>query len=110
MNMESFATDKELVAAACNGSEEAFRKLYDKYWSDLYKLASRRLPSEEDVKDILQETFLSLWKNLHHISVDQSVAGYLFITVRNKLFNFYEKNQVQLNRLLKQPFCPVQSE
>ena len=111
MNKESpEGIDKELIVAACKGSEEAFRKLYEKYWQDLYKIAYRRLPSEEDVKDILQETFISLWKNLHHISVNESLGGYLYTSLRNKIFNYYEKNQVRLKRLMNQPFKPVESE
>jgi RNA polymerase sigma-70 factor, ECF subfamily len=103
-------TDKDLIAAACKGSEEAFRKLYEKYWQDLYKIAYRRLPSEEDVKDILQETFISLWKNLHHISVNESLGGYLYTSLRNKIFNYYEKNGVRLKTLMNQPFKPAESE
>ena len=103
-------TDRELVAAASKGSEEAFQQLYDKYWGDLYKIAYHRLPSEEDVKDVLQETFLSLWKNIHHISVDDNIGGYLYTSVRNKIFNYYEKNQLQLKTLMNRPFIPIQSE
>lgn len=103
-------SDKELIAAACKGSEEAFRKLYEKYWGDLYKIAYRRLSSEEDVKDILQETFISLWKNLHHISVNESLGGYLYTSLRNKIFNYYEKNEVRLESLMSQRFKPVESE
>ena len=103
-------TDRELVAAASKGSEEAFQQLYDKYWGDLYKIAYSRLPSDEDVKDILQETFLSLWKNIHHISVDDNIGGYLYTSVRNKIFNYYEKNQLQLKKFMSLPFIPIQSE
>jgi RNA polymerase sigma-70 factor (ECF subfamily) len=111
MNKESpEGNDKELIVAACKGSEEAFRKLYEKYWKDLYKIAYRRMSSEEDVKDILQETFISLWKNLHHISVNESLGGYLYTSLRNKIFNYYEKNEVRLKTLMNQPFTPVESE
>ncbi len=111
MNKENLqVTDKELIVAACEGSEEAFRKLYEKYWHDLYKIAYRRMPSEEDVKDILQETFISLWKNIHHISVHDSLGGYLYTSLRNKIFNYYEKNQLRLKKLMSQPFKPVESE
>ncbi|MEO7766066.1 MAG: RNA polymerase sigma-70 factor [Ferruginibacter sp.] len=104
------ATDKELINAACNGSEAAFKQLYQKYWHDLYKIAYRRLPSDEDVKDILQDTFISLWKNLHHLSVNDSIGGYLYTSLRNKILNYYEKNQLKLKILMRQPFNPIQSE
>ncbi len=106
----STTTDKKLIVAACEGSEVAFRKLYERYWLDLYKIAYRRLPSEEDLKDVLQETFISLWKNIHHISVDENIGGYLYTSLRNKIFNYYEKKQVRLKMLMSQPFHPVESE
>ncbi|MBC7936393.1 MAG: sigma-70 family RNA polymerase sigma factor [Rhizobacter sp.] len=108
--INSPVTDKELIVASCNGSEEAFRRLYEKYWKDLYKIAYRRLPSEEDVKDVLQETFISLWKNIHHLSVDESIGKYLYVALRNKIFNYYEKKQLRLKKLMNQPFHPVESE
>lgn len=103
-------TDKKLMIAACKGSEQAFGKLYERYWHDLYKIAYRRLSSEEDVKDVLQETFISLWKNIHHISVDENIGGYLYTSLRNKIFNYYEKKQVRLKTLMSQPFHPVESK
>ncbi len=103
-------TDKKLMIAVCEGSEQAFEKLYERYWHDLYKIAYRRLSSEEDVKDVLQETFISLWKNIHHISVDENIGGYLYTSLRNKIFNYYEKKQVRLKTLMSQPFHPVESE
>ena len=108
--MNPQVTDKELVAAATQGSEAAFKKLYDKYWGDLYKIVYQKLPVEEDAKDILQETFISLWKNIHHITVNDSLGGYLYISVRNKIFNYYEKNKLQLKTLLNSPFVSFQSE
>lgn len=103
-------TDKELIAAASKGSEEAFCMLYEKYWHDLYRIAYRRLPSKEDVQDILQDTFISLWRNINHLSDSESLGGYLYTSLRNKIFNYYEKRQVSLKMLMNQSFKPVESE
>lgn len=103
-------SDKELISAACQGSEEAFRMIYDKYWADMYKIAYRRLPHHEDVKDILQDTFISLWRNINHLKDTESLGGYLYISLRNKIFNFFEKNRVRLKKMMNQQFKPVESE
>jgi len=105
-----YQSDKELIAQALNGNENAFKYLFDKYWSDLYKIAYRKLPSEEDVKDILQEVFISFWKNIKTITITDSIGGYLNISLRNKIFNFYEKDRVKFRTLMDQPFNPIQSE
>ena len=105
-----YQSDKELIDQALNGDENAFRHLFEKYWNDLYKIAYRRLPSEEDVKDILQEVFISLWRNIKTITITDSIGGYLNITLKNKIFNFYEKDRVKFRILMSQPFSSIQSE
>jgi len=106
----SVISDKQLLAAIRKGSDEAFRQLYEKYWEDLYRMAYRRLASPEDIKDILQDVFLSLWNNIDQVNADESLGGYLYTSLRNRIFNFFEKRQNQLNCLMKQPFNPVETE
>ena len=103
-------SDKELIKNCLEGDQNAFKKIFEKYWDDLYVIAYRRLPLEEEVKDILQEVFISLWRNIHKISVGDNLGGYLYISLRNKIFNYYEKNQVRMKLTLSQSFNPVQSE
>jgi RNA polymerase sigma-70 factor (ECF subfamily) len=109
-NQNLYPSDKELVARYLAGEQDAFHLLFNKYWNDLYKIAYRRLPSEEDVKDLLQEVFISLWKNLPTISISDNLGGYLYTSLQNKIFNFFGKKQVRLRSLMNQPFVPVQSE
>jgi RNA polymerase sigma-70 factor (ECF subfamily) len=104
------ASDKELIKDCLKGDEKAFKKIFEKYWGDLYIIAYRRLPFEEEIKDILQEVFISLWRNIHKISVDDNLGGYLYTSLRNKIFNYYEKNKVRMKITLSQSFNPVQSE
>ncbi len=106
----SVISDKQLLAAIRKGSDEAFRQLFEKYWEDLYRMAHRRLASPEDIKDILQDVFLSLWKNIDQVNADESLGGYLYTSLRNRIFNFFEKRQNRLNCLMKQPLNPVESE
>jgi len=106
----SVISDRQLLADIRKGSDEAFRQLFEKYWEDLYRMAYRRLASPEDIKDILQDVFLSLWNNIDHVNGDESLGGYLYTSLRNRIFNFFEKRQNRLNCLMKQPFNPVESE
>lgn len=109
-NRNSYMPDRELVDRYLHGEQEAFRLLFDKYWNDLYRIAYRRLPSEDDVKDILQDVFISLWRNLPEISLKDNLGGYLYTSLQNKIFNYYEKKQVKLKIFIEQPFYPFQSE
>ncbi|MEP7256963.1 MAG: RNA polymerase sigma-70 factor [Flavitalea sp.] len=103
-------TDGELIAASCEGNEEAFRMLFDKYWNDLYKIAAKRISSAEDIKDLLQDVFLSLWNNIREVKVADSLGGYLYVSLRNKILNYYQKKDTRLKALAIHPFKAAQSE
>lgn len=98
------SNDQILTERARAGDESAFRQLFDKYWQDLYRIAYQRVKSEEDAQDLVQEVFISFWNNIQHVKTGESMAGYLFIALRNKIFDFYEKQQVRLHYILEQPF------
>lgn len=102
--------DHDLLAASKEGDETAFRLLFEKYWDDLFKVALRRLYSADDAKDILQDVFLSFWRNIHHITLEESLGGYLYTALRNKIFNHLEKDNKRLHRLLQHRFTPVECE
>ena len=103
-------SDKVFLERAKKGDEIAFRQLFEKYWQDLFQLACKRLRSKDDASDIVQEVFLSLWNNIQQVEIEDSLGAYLFVSLRNKIFNHYEKQALRLKYLLSQPFNPVQSE
>ena len=105
-----YDTDQELLTAARQGNQDAYKQLFEKYWQDLYEVAYKRLRSREDARDIIQDVFLSFFKSIHTIELGESLAGYLFTAVRNRVFNHFEKQTVRLKILLAQPMNPVQSE
>jgi RNA polymerase sigma-70 factor (ECF subfamily) len=102
--------DSWLLEKIKQGDGAAFRRLFDKYWQDLFRLACKRLPSREDAADIVQEVFLSLWNNHGKLNAGNDLAAYLFVSLRNRIFNYYEKQAVRFKYLLNQSFNPVQSE
>ncbi|MBL7696973.1 MAG: RNA polymerase sigma-70 factor [Chitinophagaceae bacterium] len=107
---ENSPGDVELIAACRQGSEHAFRQLFDKYWHDLYQIAIKRIASTEDVKDILQDVFLSLWNNIADVKVVDTLGGYLYVSLRNKILNYYSKQDSRFKALAHQQFVAVESE
>lgn len=65
----------ELVAG---GNEAAFAELVSRYGKDLYKLIYKRVKADDIAKDIVQEIFISLWRNRHTVTVKQSLFPYLY--------------------------------
>lgn len=57
------ASDEALVALAAGGDDRAFETLVERYQDRVYRLACR-LTSETEAPDVLQETFLQVYRNL----------------------------------------------
>lgn len=101
------SNDQILIDSARSGNELAFQQLFDKYWQDLYRIAYQRVRSEADAQDLVQEVFIAFWNNIGSVKAGESIAGYLFIALRNKIFDFYEKQQVRLHYIMELPFRPA---
>lgn len=54
--------DRQLLAEVASGSEEAFVRLYDQFSSLLWAVAIRILQDPTETEDVVQETFLYIWK------------------------------------------------
>jgi RNA polymerase sigma-70 factor (ECF subfamily) len=62
--VEEEATDESLAALAAAGDEHAFETLVGRYESRVYRLAFRLVGSEADAQDVLQDTFLQVYRHL----------------------------------------------
>jgi len=52
-----------LLAQTATGDREAFRALYSRYGSPLYSLAVRIVGDTSDAEDVLQDSFIKIWRN-----------------------------------------------
>jgi RNA polymerase sigma-70 factor (ECF subfamily) len=61
-------SDAAAVARARAGDREAFRFLVEKHSRNVFRLAFRMTRNEEDAEDVVQETFLKAYRNLHRFA------------------------------------------
>jgi RNA polymerase sigma factor (sigma-70 family) len=75
--------DPELLAALAGGDLGAMRLLYDRHAPWLSARLARRCNSPEAVADVLQDTFMALWKGAESWRGEGEVAAWLWgIAVR----------------------------
>jgi len=55
--------ETDTIAALQHGDQSALATLYDQYGAALYGVVLRIVQSEELAEEVLQETFLKIWKN-----------------------------------------------
>jgi RNA polymerase sigma factor (sigma-70 family) len=89
MNSMLSLSDMVLMKSISEGSEAAFRELYDRYWTPLYRMAYNRVG--EDAKDIIQEIMIGVWQRKDSIRAasDGSLAPYLFTALKYRIIRHY---------------------
>ncbi|TWI90949.1 RNA polymerase sigma factor [Chitinophaga japonensis] len=81
-------TDMELLQRIQQDDALAFEMLYLRLWEQLFVFAMKRLGSEEDAADVVQEVFASLWARRHSLEIrGDNFKAYLFSAVKYKVIN-----------------------
>ena len=75
--------DRSLVAEAQAGSREAFEELVRRYDRDVLRLALNLMKRPEDARDVYQEAFLKVYRNLHRFRFECSFYTWLYRIVTN---------------------------
>jgi RNA polymerase sigma factor (sigma-70 family) len=57
-------TESELVSLLKSKDQQAFGYLYDNYAAALYGVVMKVINKEETAKDLLQEIFIKIWRNI----------------------------------------------
>ena len=75
-------SDKSLIQSCLNGDRQAWDRLILRYERLIYNIALRAGLSKEDCADIFQDVCLLLMNNLHKLTDDYNLAGWLATTTR----------------------------
>lgn len=87
-------SDIELFQIFKSGEIEAFEEIYTRHWSGLIKEAQRLIGSKAESKDIVQDTFVSLFQKASAIEIKYSLKAYLYQTLRFKIINRRRNNHI----------------
>lgn len=82
-------SDEELMAAYVAGDLLAYRALFDRYAAVLHRLALRRLRSEADAGDVVQQTLLQLHRARNDFRPGSRVRPWLFTIAMNLVRGHY---------------------
>jgi len=91
MNHVSGYTEKELLQLSTEGDEKAFAEIFHRYKFKLYGFIYRLTQSQEMAEDIVQETFLRLWKNRDQLSNIEHLSSYIFRMAQNQAMTSFKR-------------------
>lgn len=87
--------DRLLIWKCKQGSRSAFRRIYEKYESDLRNLAANLLDDKAVAEDIVHDAFISLLQTMGKFELKSSLASYLKTCVANKSRDYMRKKRPQ---------------
>jgi len=71
-----------------SGNKEAFRLLFDEYYSSLCLYANSIINDLELSQDIVSDCFVGIWEKRSSIQIKTSLKNYLLLTVRNSIYSY----------------------
>jgi RNA polymerase sigma-70 factor (ECF subfamily) len=78
-----------------DGSEDAFRKVFDACYESLCRYAFTIVKDFDQAEDIVQSMFMKLWEKREELDITASVRSYLFRAVYNQCMNFIEHHAIK---------------
>lgn len=91
--------DQELITLLKNDDRGAYASIYKRYWTVMYMHALKMVRDEDDARDIVQEVFTSLWIKRQSINLDTNLAGFLFVSTKNKVLDLVARKRVKFDYL-----------
>jgi len=79
------------------GNRTAFRQVVEQYREYAFKLAFRIVCNEEDAKDVVQDSFIKIWRNIHSYDPSVKFTTWAYKIVTHSAIDIYRKNARQLS-------------
>ncbi|MDR3309514.1 MAG: RNA polymerase sigma-70 factor [Tannerella sp.] len=99
MNEENTIDLDELFRRmAWKDDEEAFRIIFYRFFSPLCVFSMRYIRQKETCEDIVQETFLKIWKNRQSLEIRTSSRNLLITAVKNSCIDYLRKQESEYRR------------
>ena len=76
------------INKAKNGDSNSFAFLVKKYQQMAYNLAFRIVCDEDDAKDVVQESFIKIWKNMKRYDSKAKFSTWMYTIVTNTAIDY----------------------
>jgi RNA polymerase sigma-70 factor, ECF subfamily len=87
--------DKELYLRLKEGDEQAFKLLFQKYYSAMCHFARHFLNDSEMAEETAQDMFVRIWEKRSTLNIETSVKHYFFRSIRNHCLNQIQHQKIR---------------
>ena len=90
-----------IITQIKNGDEQAFAELIEQYKLPIYKTAKSILKDEDDVCDAIQDTALSIYKNIPNLKNEEYFKTWVIRITINKCYDILKKHKLNNEKMLR---------
>ncbi len=94
-------SDHDLIRSAQRGEERAFEELVRRYEARAIRVAWSWIGSREDARDLVQEAFLRVFRNLDRFDFDHEFTTWLYRIVTNLAIDHLRKRRPQRSTVME---------
>lgn len=76
-------------------NRQDFEALFRAHYQELVVFARGYTQDDDQAEELVQETFVTLWKNASQYAIQHSARSYLYAAVRNNCLNFLKHEKVK---------------
>jgi len=88
--------DEKIVEKVRSEDQELYSVLVDRYQSKLLRYVTSIVRDEHKSADIVQETFLKAFINLHGFNSDKKFSSWIYRIAHNEAINLIKKNRKEI--------------
>jgi RNA polymerase sigma factor (sigma-70 family) len=93
--LEHANVHEEIIQRCRQGDNSAYHQLYTLYKRSMYNACFRIVNSKEEAEDVLQESFVSAFKNMEHYRGDSTFGAWLKRIVVNRAITQVKKKKIE---------------
>ena len=88
-------TEDKIRETCMKDPESGFRMLLERYQSPMYWHIRRMIVSHDDAEDVLQETFIKIFRHLDDFRAESSLSAWIYRISTNECIRFLNRRKEQ---------------
>src|SRR4051812_38446023 len=94
MILNQFRDRSDCFSIAAGQDDNAFENLYKQYWPVLLNFAAQYIEDRQTCEEIVQDLFVQLYVRGISVKLKNTLKSYLFVALRNRIFNYLRNRAV----------------
>jgi len=86
--------EREIIRLILNGDKNYFKLIQKKYYSLIYNLIRKIIKDEDDIDDLVQETFIKVYNALPNYQFNFNFSSWIFKIASNNCIDFIRRKKL----------------